>query len=149
MEKLRRILIADSDIEFAKAFRKFIRQQPDFTIAEIVRDGQGAVNVSKIVLPDLVLIDLHLPVLDSIKAIQAILANNERIKILAISTVAADRYAIEAIKAGATGYIEKDGPESFATIVQALHQVSKGESPLNPALAISILQEFDRLTEYE
>ena len=91
MENLRRILIADSDIEFANAFREFIHRQLDFTVVEIVRDGQGAVNVSKIVLPDLVLIDLHLPVLDSIKAIRTILIDNERIKILATSAVAADR----------------------------------------------------------
>jgi DNA-binding NarL/FixJ family response regulator len=86
-------------------------------------------------------------VLDSIKAIQAILTQNERIRILGISTITNDRYAVEAIKAGARGYIERNGKEDFEAIATAIRQVATGEVVLNPALASSILQEFYRLSD--
>jgi DNA-binding NarL/FixJ family response regulator len=95
----------------------------------------------------LVLLDLRLPVLDSIHTIQAILAQNERIKILSISAISNDRYAIEAIKAGARGYIERNGREDFEAIAGAIRQIANGEVVLNPNLASTILQEFYRLAE--
>lgn len=147
MRQLIRILIADSDINFARRLQKYLDQQEDMKVVGIVRDGQGAVDSCKEMLPDLVLIDLHLPVLDSIKAIQYIVAHNERIRILTTSAIPNDRYAIEAVKAGARGYIEKYNDPDNEAMAQTIRQVAGGEVSLNPALAASILQEFHRLTE--
>ena len=140
-----RILIADSDMTFAQELQKFLEQQAEIKVVSIVRDGQGAVEGCKETLPDLILMDLHLPVLDSIKAIQRILAQNERIRILTTSSVPNDRYAIEAVKAGACGYVEKNGDKE--TMVETIRQVASGDVSLNPALAASILAEFDRLAQ--
>jgi DNA-binding NarL/FixJ family response regulator len=140
-----RILIADNDLDFAQKLKKFLDQREDIQVIDIVRDGQGVVNSCKDSLPDLVLMDLHLPVLDSIKAIQYIITQNGRIRILTTSSMPGDRYAIEAIKAGASGYIEKNGDEAIA---KAIRQVAGGDVSLNPALAASILEEFHRLSEY-
>ena len=85
-----------------------------------MRDGQGAVNACKELLPDLALIELHLPVLDSVRAIKTIINENEYIKVLSLSAVSGDRYAIEAIKAGARGHVKKNGPASFDEIVKAI-----------------------------
>lgn len=145
MNKLIRILIADPDTDFSGNLAAYLNKQENIKAISTVRDGQGAVNICKESLPDLVLMDLHLPVLDSIRAIQAILSQNERIKILGISAIPNDRYAVEAIKAGARGYIERNGNEDLETIVTAIRQVAMGEVVLNPALASSILQEFYRL----
>ena len=83
----------------------------------------------------MVLIDLHLPVLDSIRTIQAILAQNEGIRILGLTTIPNDRYAVEAVKAGASGCLEKNGDFHHKVIVQAIEQVVAGEVLLNPTLA--------------
>jgi DNA-binding NarL/FixJ family response regulator len=147
MNKPIRVLIADPDTDFSENLQTYLNKQEDIRAINTVRDGQGAVNVCKEALPDLVLIDLHLPVLDSIKAIQAILTQNERIRILGISTITNDRYAVEAIKAGARGYIERNGKEDFEAIATAIRQVATGEVVLNPTLASSILQEFYRLSD--
>lgn len=147
MDKLIRVLIAHPDQNFAKKLQSFLDQQENIKAIDLVRDGQGAVNTCKAALPDLVLMDLHLPVLDSIRAIQAILAQNERIRILGISSIPNDRYAVEAIKAGARGCIERNGKDDFRYITTAIRQVANGEVILNPTLASSILQEFYRLSD--
>jgi DNA-binding NarL/FixJ family response regulator len=144
-----RILIADSDIDFAKRIKKSLDRQPDIQVVDIVRDGQGAVNRCREVQPDLVLMDLHLPVLDSVKAIQHIIAKNQRIRVLTTSTTPNDRYAIEAIKAGASGYIEKSNGLDDNKMARTIRQVAEGEVTLNPALAALILNEFHRLTAQE
>jgi two-component system response regulator DegU len=137
-----RILIADSDTTFTQQLKYVLDQQADLQVIDVVRDGQGAVNGCKELQPHLVLMDLHLPVVDSIKAIQQIVTHNERIKILTTSAIPNDRYAVEAIKVGASGYVEKHTQQA---IVETIRQVAGGDVSLNPALAISILEEFDRL----
>lgn len=142
-----RILIADNDIDFARRLKTSLDRQQDMQVVDIVRDGQGAINSCKETQPDLVLMDLHLPVLDSIKAIQHIATKNERIRILTTSATPNDRYAIEAIKAGASGYIEKNNGIDDDKMAHTIRQVAEGDVTLNPALAVSILKEFHRLTE--
>jgi DNA-binding NarL/FixJ family response regulator len=147
MNKLLRVMIAHPDTNFAKRLQTFLDKQENIKAIDLVRDGQGAINSCKAALPDLVLMDLHLPVLDSIRAIQVILAQNERIRILGISSIPNDRYAVEAIKAGARGCIERNGKDDFSTIVTAMRQVANGEVIVNPTLASNILQEFYRLSD--
>lgn len=137
-----RLLIADSDTNFSKRLRSFLDEQEDIKVIDIVRDGWGAVSACQERLPDLVLVDLHLPVLDSIKTIRSIIAQNEHTKILSISAIPNDRYAIEAVKAGARGYVEKNSGSSYEEIVTAIRQVAAGEVVLNSTLASDILQEF-------
>lgn len=144
MDRLIRVLIADSDIDFSKNLQDYLDQQDDIKIIDTVREGQRAVNTCKDAWPDLVLLDLHLPVLDSVRAIQSILKHNERIRILSISSIPNDRYAVEAIKAGARGYIERNGNNDFELIASAIRQVAIGEVILNPTLAFNILQEFNK-----
>jgi DNA-binding NarL/FixJ family response regulator len=137
-----RLLIADNDTLFSKAFNDFLDKEEDIRVVNLVRDGHGVLNACKESLPDVVLIDLHLPVLDSIKTIQSVVAQNEHIKILGISSIPDDRYAVAAIKVGAHGYVEKNGPDSYEVIASAIRQVAVGEVVLNSTLASHILREF-------
>jgi DNA-binding NarL/FixJ family response regulator len=138
-----RIIIADSDAEFAQTAKTVLDQEDNLQVIEMVSDGQGLVDHCREMLPDVVLMDLHLPVVDSIKAIQQMIAHNEHIRILTTSAIFNDRYALEAVKAGACGYIEKNiGAQDM---INTIRQVARGEVYLNPALAASILKEFHRL----
>ncbi|MBN1994115.1 MAG: response regulator transcription factor [Anaerolineae bacterium] len=139
-----KIIIADSNFDHARKLKEFLDQQPGMSVVGIVQDGQGVVDSCKEVCPDLILLDLHLPVLDSIKTIQRITAYNEGIRILTTSSIPDDRYALEAVKAGAWGYIEKN--DDNETTINTIRQVADGDVSLNPALAASILAEFHRLT---
>ena len=144
MNKPIRIVIADNNTDFLQRINDFLDTQEDLKVVSVVRDGLGAVDASKETLPDVVLIDLHLPVLDSIKTIQAIVAQNEHMRVLGFSSVPDDRYAIEAIKAGARGYVKKNGNGAlnYEEILSAIRQVANDEVVLDPALAFHILQEF-------
>jgi DNA-binding NarL/FixJ family response regulator len=136
------MLIADNDVNFSDELKSYLDQQEDMQVIEMTRDGQGAINGCKDSLPDVVVIDLHLPVLDSIRAIQSILTQNEHVKILTVSSIHDDRYAVEAIKVGARGYVEKNGPGSCEKIAHAVRQVAGGEVVLTSTLASHILREF-------
>ena len=144
MNKPIRIVVADNDTEFLQRINDFLESQEDVKVVSVVRDGLGAVDASKESFPDVVLLDLHLPVLDSIKTIQAIMAQNEHMKILGASSVPEDRYAIEAIKAGARGYVKKNGNGAlnYDEILDAIRQVANDEVVLDSGLAFHILQEF-------
>ena len=144
MNKPIRIVIADNNTDFLQRINDFLDTQEDVKVVSVVRDGLGAVDASKETLPDVILIDLHLPVLDSIKTIQAIVAQNEHMRVLGFSSVPDDRYAIEAIKAGARGYVKKNGNGAlnYEEIVSAIRQVANDEVVLDPELAFHILQEF-------
>ena len=139
-----RLLIADNNVNYSQALKTFLDKHEDIRVVNMVRDGQGTLTACKESLPDVALIDLHLPVLDSIKTIQSILAQNEHIKILGISSIPDDRYAIAAIKVGAHGYVEKNGPSSYEEIANAVRQVASGEVVLNSTLASHILREFSK-----
>jgi DNA-binding NarL/FixJ family response regulator len=141
------MLIADNDVNFAKSLRSFLDAEKDIRVIDTVRDGQGAVNACHKELPDLILMDLHLPVLDSIRAIKSILAQNDRIKILGVSSIPNDRYAVEAIKAGACGYLDKNICVDYPGMAQAIRQVANGEVVINSNLATSILKEFHKLAD--
>ncbi len=142
MDKPIRVIIADNDLEFSQGLKTYLDEQDNMQVINVVRDGQGTITACKEMLPDVVLIDLHLPVVDSIKTIQSVVDQNEYTKILTVSAMANDRYAIEAIKAGANGYVEKNGDLDYTEIVKAIHQIAKGEVVLTSVLAAHILQEF-------
>jgi DNA-binding NarL/FixJ family response regulator len=141
MNKVIRILIADNNPDYARPLEQYLNEQGDFQVVGAVRDGEGALQAYKECLPDLVLIDLHLPVLDSIRTIKALMTDFEGVHILGVSDLASDRYAVEAVKAGAQGYIKKD-PHNYAEIAGAVRQIAAGEVVLTSTLASHILQEF-------
>jgi len=141
-----RILIADSDTHYSENLKDFLNRQAGLKVIDIVHDGPGIVKSCKGELPDLALIDLHLPVLDSIRAVQLILSQNERIKILGLTAIPHDRYMIEAIKVGASGCIEKNGHDGFDEVITAIHALKNGEVFLNSIVARLILQEFNLLS---
>ena len=142
MGKPIRLLIADNDVNFSKKLKLFLEKDKTIKVINTVRDGHGLVNACRDMLPDIILADLHLPVVDSVRAIQLIIAQNEFAKILVVSADPNDRYAIEAVKAGACGYAVKRGAESYREINSAIHQIATGEVVLNPTLASQVLREF-------
>ncbi len=142
MDKTLRILIADNNLEFLEQFQGYLQQHSDMTVVSAVRDGHGAVTACREIMPDLAVIDLHLPVLDSVRVIKSVIQENENIRILGISAVDNDRYAVEAVKAGALGYVKKNGSASFNQIVHAIRQIASGEVIIDSNLAARILQEF-------
>jgi len=112
-------------------------------VAATVGDGQAAVAEALRLEPDLVLMDLSMPVCDGLAATRLIKAQRPEIKIVVLTTSAEDEDLFEAIKSGACGYLLK--VTAAPAFIEALHGLEQGVPPFSPGLAERLLREFARL----
>jgi DNA-binding NarL/FixJ family response regulator len=114
-------------------------------VAATVGDGQAAVAEALRLEPDLVLMDLSMPVCDGLAATRLIKAQRPEMKIVVLTTSAEDEDLFEAIKSGACGYLLK--VTAAPAFIEALHGLEQGVPPFSPGLAERLLREFARLAE--
>lgn len=134
-----RIFIADDHHIVRRGIRDLLDTEPEFTLVGEATNGQEAVDAVSKLEPDVILMDLVMPVLDGIEATRQIKAQHKTAKILVLTSFATDDKVFPAIKAGALGYLIKDtGPEE---LVQAIRQVYRGEASLHPTIAQKLLAE--------
>jgi DNA-binding NarL/FixJ family response regulator len=123
-----RVLLADDQTLVRSGFRLMLAQQPDLEVCGEAVDGREAVRLAGEVRPDVVLMDIRMPVLDGIAATREILARPEPPKVLVLTTFDVDDYVVEALRSGASGYLLKDvEPED---LVRAVRDVAVGDMPL-------------------
>jgi len=140
-----RVLIADDHAIVRKGIRALLDTEPDITVVGEARNGGEAIAQCQELHPDVVLMDLVMPEVDGIAAIRHITARQPQASILVLTSFAADDKLLPAIRAGALGYLLKDsGPDE---LVQAIHQVYRGESSLHPLVARKLLQELSNPVE--
>jgi NarL family two-component system response regulator LiaR len=143
-EKIR-ILIVDDHEVVREGLRGFLKSQPEFLIAGEAENGQEAVNLARSLLPDVILMDVVMPVMDGITATKNIINENPSARILVLTSFAEDDKVFPAVKAGALGYLLKDSSPS--DLLEAIRQVSLGESVLHPSIARKVLREINRSSE--
>jgi NarL family two-component system response regulator LiaR len=135
-----RVLIADDHAIVRKGVRALLATERDIQVIGEARDGAEAVAQAKALHPDVILMDLVMPKLDGIEATRQIAAQQPEMRVLVLTSFAADDKVFPAIKAGALGYLLKDsGPEE---LVKAIRQVHRGEPSLEPAIARKMLTEL-------
>ncbi len=135
-----RVLIADDHAIVRKGIRALLATEEDIEVVGEAADGAQVVALAESLCPDIVLMDLVMPKLDGIQATQQIANKQPGVRILVLTSFAADDKVFPAIKAGALGYLLKDSdPE---VLVQAIHQVSQGEPSLEPSIARKVLLEL-------
>ncbi len=135
-----RVLIADDHAILRKGIRALLSTEPDMQVVGESSDGLQTVAQARALRPDVILMDLVMPNMDGIEATRRITAEQPGVRILVLTSFAADDKVFPAIKAGALGYILKDsGP---AELVQAIHQVRQGQPSLEPAIALKMLHEL-------
>ncbi len=135
-----RILIADDHAILRKGIRALLSTERDMLVVGETANGVETVAQARALHPDVILMDLVMPKMDGIEATRQITAEQPEVRILVLTSFAADDKVFPAIKAGALGYILKDsGP---AELVQAIHQVHQGQPSLEPAIALKVLQEL-------
>jgi NarL family two-component system response regulator LiaR len=150
-----RVLVADDHAIVRKGIRTLLDTEPGIEVVGEARDGNQAIIETRRLHPDVILMDLVMPNMDGIAAIRHIIARQPETRILVLTSFATDDKLFPAIKAGALGYLLKDS--SPHDLVQAIHQVHRGESSLHPLVARKLLQELsqpahpspDSLTERE
>jgi NarL family two-component system response regulator LiaR len=135
-----RVLIADDHAILRKGIRALLSTEPDMEVVGEAADGLETLAQARALHPDVILMDLVMPRMDGIGATRQITAEQSDVRILVLTSFAADDKVFPAIKAGALGYILKDsGPTE---LVQAIHQVHRGQPSLEPAIALKMLHEL-------
>jgi two-component system NarL family response regulator len=137
-----KILIVDDHEMVRDGLSVMMEREEDFTVVGEAQNGLEAVEKTKALNPDVVLMDLRMPEMDGVEAMRQIRAVQDDVKFLVRTTYDSDEYIFDAIEAGAKGYLLKD--TSREELFRAVRTVNRGESLIEPAVVSRLL---DRLTE--
>jgi DNA-binding NarL/FixJ family response regulator len=137
-----KILIADDQAMVRQGFGALLASQPDLLVVGDAADGAAAVAQTRALDPDVVLMDVRMPVLDGLEATRRLLGGTltDRPKVLILTTFDLDDYVYEALRAGASGFLLKDAPA--ADLIQAVRIVAAGEALLAPSVTRRLIAEF-------
>jgi DNA-binding NarL/FixJ family response regulator len=136
MDKIRILLIDDHPV-VREGLSGMLAGQPDFEVVGQGSDGSQAVSLNAELRPDVILMDLRMPGMDGVTAIQEIKARLPDTNILVLTTYDSDVDIVRAVEAGATGYLLKDTPRE--ELFRAVRSAAKGESVLAPAVAARLM----------
>jgi DNA-binding NarL/FixJ family response regulator len=133
-----RVLIADDQTLFRSGLARLLDVDDRVTVVGEAVDGLDAVKLAATLKPDIVLMDIKMPNLDGIEATRQIISDNPNVKVLMLTTFEADNHVIQALKAGASGYVLKDSQAS--AIVSSIIAVVAGERVMASAVANRVLE---------
>ena len=150
MENIR-ILIVDDHEVVRDGLSIMLSRQEDFEVVGEAKNGLEAVEKAKALRPDVVLMDLRMPIMDGVKAMRSIRADNtggwtNEVKFIVLTTYDTDEYIFDAIEAGAKGYLLKDA--SREDLFHAVRTVNRGESLIQPGLVSRVLNRLTQLSQH-
>lgn len=117
-----RLLVADDQTLFRRALVEMLERSPRLTVVDQVGDGRSAVQRALELQPDVVVMDIRMPVLDGVEATRLILAERPATRILILTAFETDRHVLQALQAGASAYILKDSePDALISGIVAVH----------------------------
>ena len=135
------LLIADDQAMVRQGFGALLSAQPDLLVVGDAADGADAVAKVRTLDPDVVLMDVRMPIMDGLEATRRLLTpGRDRPKVLILTTFDLDDYVYEALRAGASGFLLKDAPAD--ELVHAVHVVAAGEALLAPSVTRRLIAEF-------
>lgn len=138
-----RVVVADDQGMVRSGFSVLLNAQPDIEVAGEARNGQEAIACATELNPDVILMDVRMPVLDGLQATRAISALPDPPKVLVLTTFDLDDYVYEALRAGASGFLLKDA--SARELADAVRLVAAGDALLAPGVTRRLIAEFARL----
>ena len=135
-----KIIITDDHPVVRSGLRALLSSQPDFEIVADAENGEDAAKLAFSLTPDLILMDLQMPILDGLGAIKLIREKLPRANILVLTTYDTDADILPALEAGAMGYLLKDTPPE--QLFQAIRSAASGEMALAPRVAEKVTQRL-------
>jgi DNA-binding NarL/FixJ family response regulator len=136
------VLIADDQALVRTGFRMILETDPGIRVVAQVGDGSQAVDAGRRTRPDIVLMDIRMPVMDGLEATRRLLAMPQPPRVLMLTTFDLDEYVFDALVAGASGFLLKDvSPEQ---LLAAIHTIAQGESLLAPAITRRLIEAYVR-----
>lgn len=139
-----RVLLVDDQALFRAGLRTLLSTRPEVEVVGEAENGQQALEVAARTRPDVVLMDLKMPVVDGVAATKRLRVQLPTCRVVALTTFEDDELVFEGLRAGAVGYLLKDTP--VARLVEAVQAASRGESVLQPSVASKVLAELSRLS---
>jgi DNA-binding NarL/FixJ family response regulator len=136
------ILIADDQALVRVGLRKVLETEPELVVVGEAVNGEDAAAAARRLRPEIVLMDIRMPVLDGIEATRRIVRAHPDTRVLILTTFGLDTYVYDALRAGASGFMLKDAPPE--EIVAAVRIVASGEALLAPAVTRAVIEEFVR-----
>jgi DNA-binding NarL/FixJ family response regulator len=134
-----RVLLADDQALLRTGFRMILQAQPDVDVVGEAVDGADAVRQTARLAPDVVLMDVRMPVMDGIEATAAITAAGSA-RVLVLTTFDLDEYAFAALRAGASGFLLKDVPPDV--LAGGIRSVAAGDAVVSPRITRELLDRF-------
>jgi DNA-binding NarL/FixJ family response regulator len=132
-----RLLICDDQWIVCEGLEAILNADPDIEVVGIANDGAEALDRVAELHPDVVLMDLKMPVMNGVQATQHITASYPETKVLVLTTYGADEWVFDALRAGAVGYLLKGTPR--AGLISAVKGTAKGETYIDPKIAGKLL----------
>jgi DNA-binding NarL/FixJ family response regulator len=140
-----RVLLVDDQSLFREALATLLAVHEGVEVVGEAGDGDEALRKAAELAPDVVLMDLRMPVLDGIGATRRLRVEQPAVRVIALTTFDDDEDVFAALRAGAVGYLLKD--VSSARLVEAVHAAARGESVLQPSVAAKVVARFAQLPD--
>ncbi|GAA4966817.1 response regulator transcription factor [Yinghuangia aomiensis] len=135
------VLIVDDQAMVRQGFGALLAAQPGIRVVGDAADGAAALEAAARLEPDVVVMDVRMPVMDGLQAVRAMLDGNpDRPRVLMLTTFDLDEYVYEALRAGASGFLLKDAPAE--ELVHAVRVVAAGDALLAPAVTRRLIADF-------
>jgi DNA-binding NarL/FixJ family response regulator len=139
-----RVLLVDDQALFREGLETLLSVHSDIQVVGQASNGQEAVEVAAEVHPDVVLMDVRMPVLDGVGATRLLKDALPQCRVIVLTTFDDDEYIFDALRTGAAGYLLKD--VASARLVEAIRATARGESILEPSVAAKVIAEFTRVS---
>src|SRR5213078_1241652 len=137
-----RVLIVDDDDLMRAGLRGVLSSDPEIDVVGDAADGREAAYRSRLLSPDVILMDVRMPDLDGIAATRAVLAEFPQVKVVIVTTFEQDDYIFGALSAGASGFLlKRTSPEE---LLAAIHTVAAGDSLLSPSVTRIVVDRMAR-----
>ena len=140
-----RVLLVDDQALFCEGLRTLLDLQPDIEVVGEANNGREAIECVARTAPDVVLMDMKMPMLDGVAATRDIRARHPNTQVIVLTTFDDDEHVFEGLRAGAVGYLLKDVASD--RLAEAIRCAARGESFLQPSVAAKVVAEFTRLTD--
>src|SRR3954468_15948035 len=137
-----KVLLADDHRIVREGLRSLLESQPDLQVIAEASDGRQAVEMARDLEPDVVVMDVAMPQLNGIEATRQLAGDDRGTKIVALSMHSDRRFVSEALKAGASGYVLKDG--AFDELISAIRAVVSDRVYLSPRVAGVVVEDYVR-----
>jgi DNA-binding NarL/FixJ family response regulator len=138
-----KILLVDDQSLLRRGLAGLLNRNPDMQVVGEAENGEEALRQVEALDPDVVLMDVRMPVMDGVTATKELVRRGARAGVIILTTFDDDQYIYEGIAAGARGYLLKDA--EYDELSQAIRVVARGEALLQPQITLRVIKEFGRL----